>query len=113
MSKLYENKPDIKVLMGQLNVLKLLFVVLMPSLGAVILGIGGWAYSQDSKLTDLKTTVKFQKEAIGKHEEKMDKTAAHVGKMGNNIQANTIHLENIKETVNEIRDFLKQQNKRK
>jgi len=106
--KSHENEIDIKVIAAQLGVLRFLFTVLVPLLCGALLMIGGWAYGQGAELTDLKGTVRFQEKEISRHEAKIDNTAASVGKMGSDIQANRIHLVNIKEMVKEIAGILRE-----
>lgn len=66
-----------------------------------------WVYGQGSDVNVLKNDLKAQKETIHLHEKKIDNSASNIGNMGKNIQANTIHLENIKEMVKDIAMMLK------
>jgi hypothetical protein len=111
MPKPHENEIDIKVLKGQLNVVRVLFGAIMPILAAIVISLGAWVYGQASELRELETTVKFQDKEISKHERKIDQGISHIGKMRQNVLANTIHLENIKKTVDEIADILKKKEK--
>ena len=103
MAKARDNEIDLRVLMGQLNVMKWLFGILIPA----VLAVAVWGYGQSAELIDLKGKVEFQRGEIAKHESKIDKSASNLGKMSYDIHANKIHLEHIKEMVKEITNILK------
>jgi hypothetical protein len=73
-------------------------------------GLVKWIYAQGSDVNVLKNDLKTQKLVIETHEKKIDKSASHSEKMGKHILANTIHLENIKEMIGEVKTILKGKN---
>jgi len=74
---------------------------------AVSGSLAKWVYGQGSDVNVLKNDLKTQRRTVATHEKKMEAGNRHVEKMSKDIQANTIHLENIKEMVWEIRGILK------
>lgn len=68
-----------------------------------------WIYAQGIDAGVLRNKVITQQQVIKKHEKKIDKAVSSVGRMGRDIQANTIHLKHIKEMTAEIKEILKKQ----
>jgi uncharacterized membrane protein YraQ (UPF0718 family) len=98
---------ELKILKGQIAVLRWLFIAVTPLLSLIIMAIIGWAYGQATEVSGLKKDVEFQKQIHIERTKEVNRRLVKTEKLSRDVQANTIHLHNIKEIVKEIRDLVR------
>lgn len=70
--------------------------------------LASWVYGQGSDMTALAADLNYQKQITRQHSAKINKSAETSVETNKNVLKNKLHLEQIKDTLREIKSILKE-----
>lgn len=111
MREVDENSITIERLATQLNIFRGIAALLFPILAGAIFMVGKWGFAQGSELATLKQTISFQAKSIADYDRKITVNTESVGGMRSDIRITKFHIQNIKETLRDIKELLKESRK--
>lgn len=98
MPKSHENEIDIKVLAGQLRIVK----YVLPFLAAIMMAVSGWAFGQGNGLSDLEKSFEYHEKTVAKHDVMIEANLKTAQRLSGDARDTKKDIEYIKKGVEEL-----------